>query len=170
MDYINYALQRFNAGTPQDGLPIGGCRLDKVSADENSEAYLDYKNCSLHSDIMRHWISSHQIPLTSYPPPDRMTRQLIMQQRFITFAEYLTIFNDEIPRQLSRPLTTANKKEIQNELLLFHRQYPAYELFGLADEQQRQIFINRFPPNFKGYCEAMKASQTYLATFFFQMV
>ena len=168
MDYISYALQRFNAGTPQEGVFIGGCRLDKVSG--NEESLLDYKNCSLHNDIMRHWISSHQIPLNSYPPPDKITRQLLMQQRYITYEEYLTIFDDTISRTLSRTLTMADKKDVEQELLLFHKQYPAYELFGLADEQQRQIFINRFQPNFKSYCETMKASQTYLATFFFQMV
>lgn len=168
MNYIDYAIQRFSAGTPHDGVHIGGCRLDRVSTEEDE--LLNYRCTSLHSDIMRHWVSGNEIALNSYPPPDPLMRQMILQQRFITFEEYLTIFDNAIPRQLSRTLTMADKKDVQQELHLFHRQYPAYELFGLAEEKQRQIFINRNQPNFKSYCEAMKASQTYLATFFFQMV
>jgi hypothetical protein len=168
MNYIDYAIQRFGAGTPFESVHLGGCRLDRVSGDDDD--ILDYKNTSLHNDIMRDWISRNSVALNSYPPPDPMMRQMMLQQRFITYAEYLTVFDNSIPLELSRTLSLVDKKEIQKVLDLFYSKYPAYELFGLANERERQIFINMNPPNFKGYCKAMKASQTHLATFFFPMV
>jgi len=168
MNYITYAIQRLGTGTPNDGVHIGGCRLDKVSGSDDD--ILDYKNTSLHNDIMRHWISRNEIMLNSYPPLNRLKRQEVLQNRFITYEEYLTIFDKSISLQLSRTLTMVEEKDLYKELDLFYRQYPAYEVFGLAVERQRQIFINRYRPNFQDYCEAMKASRTYLATFFFQIL
>lgn len=64
----------------------------------------------------------------------------LRNERFVSFAEYETIFRD---KSISDASTTQSR-------------YPVYRLLNITSDSQRQRFVNAYPNSLKGYFSLMK--------------
>lgn len=152
MDYAQQILAEIGNGNPFSGAYSGHLQMCDMP--------------TYNHKIINDWITLHQLTLDSIPSFNRIRRQQILESRCISYDEFLTAFDGSINQTLATALLKTTQQDYVTDL--FFRKYPAYELFGLHFEQQRQRFIREYEATFDSYLKCLQACKSPLTNFFFR--